>query len=55
VLGLMSDGKWIRGVPVPSHVVMWVTWYLDTWRSGAITYCDVGDMAMEYLETASGT
>jgi hypothetical protein len=22
VLGVMSDGKWIRGVPVPSRVVM---------------------------------
>jgi hypothetical protein len=25
VLGVMSDGKWISGVPVPSRVVMWVT------------------------------
>jgi hypothetical protein len=42
VLGEMSDGKCIRGVPVPSCVVMWVTWQLDTWRTGAITFCDVG-------------
>jgi hypothetical protein len=26
VLGVLRDGKCIRGVPVPSHVVMWVTW-----------------------------
>jgi hypothetical protein len=25
VLGVMSDGKWIRGVPLSSSVVMWVT------------------------------
>jgi hypothetical protein len=55
VLGVMSDGKWTRGVPLPSRVVMWVTWHLDTWRAVAITYCDVGDMAMEYVETTSGT
>jgi hypothetical protein len=23
VLGVMSDGNWIRGVTVPSHIVMW--------------------------------
>jgi hypothetical protein len=55
VLGVMSAGKWIRRVPVPLRVVMWVTWQLGTGRSGAITYCDVGDMAMEYVETTSGT
>jgi hypothetical protein len=55
VLKVMSDGKRIRGVPVPSHVVMWVIWQLDTCCSGAITYCDVGDMEMEYVETTSGT
>jgi hypothetical protein len=49
VLGVMSDGKCIRGVPVPSCVVMWVTWQLDTWRSGAIICCDVGDMVIGYV------
>jgi hypothetical protein len=34
VLGVMSDGKWIRGVPLPSGVVVWVSWQLDTWRAG---------------------
>jgi hypothetical protein len=34
VIGVMSDGKWILGVPLPSRVVMWVTWQLDTWRAG---------------------
>jgi hypothetical protein len=47
VLDVMSDGNWIRGVPVPSRVLMWVTWQLETWRNGAIMCCDVGDMAME--------
>jgi hypothetical protein len=28
---------------------------VDTWRSGDITYCDVGDMAMECVETTSVT
>jgi hypothetical protein len=51
----MSDGKCIRGVPVPSHVVMWVTWQLDTWHSGDITYGDLGDMAMECVESTSVT
>jgi hypothetical protein len=49
VLGVISDGKCIRGVPVPSCVVMWVTWQLDTWRAGAITCCDVGDMVIGYV------
>jgi hypothetical protein len=26
VLGVMKDGKCLRGVPVPSCVVMWVIW-----------------------------
>jgi hypothetical protein len=46
VLGVMSDGKCIRGVPLPSCVVMWKTWQLDTCRTGAITCCDVGDMVI---------
>jgi hypothetical protein len=33
VLGVMSDGKWVRGVPVPSRVVMCVKWQLDKWRA----------------------
>jgi hypothetical protein len=37
VLGVMSDGYWIRSVTVPSCIVMWMTWQLDTWRKGAIT------------------
>jgi hypothetical protein len=45
----MSDGNWIRGVTVPSHIVMCVTWQWNTWRNGAITYCDVGDLAKEYV------
>jgi hypothetical protein len=49
VLGVMSDGNWIRGVTVPSHIVMWVTWQWNTWRNGAITYCDVGDLEIEYV------
>jgi hypothetical protein len=49
VLGVMSDGNWIRGVTAPSHIVMWVTWQWNTWRNGAITYCDVGDLAIEYV------
>jgi hypothetical protein len=49
VLGVMSDGNWIRGVTVPSHIVMWVTWQWNKWRNGAITYCDVGDLAIEYV------
>jgi hypothetical protein len=32
VLGVMSDGNWIRGVTVPSHIVMWVTWQWNTWH-----------------------
>jgi hypothetical protein len=32
VLGVMSDGNWIRGVTVPSHIVMWVTWQQNTWH-----------------------
>jgi hypothetical protein len=55
VLGVMSDKKWVRGVPLPSRVVMRVTWQLDMWRAVAITYCDVCDMAMEHEETTSGT
>jgi hypothetical protein len=55
VLGVLSDGKWIRGVLVPLRVVIWVIWQLDTRRTGAITCCDVGDMAMEYMETTGGT
>jgi hypothetical protein len=46
VLGVMSDGNGIRGVMVPSRIVMWVIWQLNRWRDGAITYCDVGDMSM---------
>jgi hypothetical protein len=58
-LGVMNYGNWIRGLTVPSCIVMWVTWQLDTWRNTAITYCDVGDMAMEYvayryMETTGG-
>jgi hypothetical protein len=49
VLGVMSDGKCIRGVPVPSCVAMWVTWQLYSWRAGAITCCDVGDMVTGYV------
>jgi hypothetical protein len=49
VLGVMSDGNWIRGLTLPSRVVMWVTWETDTWRNGPMKYCDVGDMAMEYV------
>jgi hypothetical protein len=49
VLGVMSDRKSIRGVPVPSCVVMLVTWQLDMWRTGAITCCDVGDMVIGYV------
>jgi hypothetical protein len=49
VLGVMSDGKWIRGVSLPSRVVMCVTWQLDTWRVVAITCCDVCDMAIGYV------
>jgi hypothetical protein len=49
VLGVMSDRKCMRGVPVSSCVVMWVTWQLDTWRAGAITCCDVGDMVIGYV------
>jgi hypothetical protein len=49
VLGVVSDGNCIRGVTVPSRNLMCVTWQSDTWRNGAITYCDVGDMAMEYV------
>jgi hypothetical protein len=49
VLGVMSDGKCIRGVSVPSCVVMWVIWQLDTWRAGDITCCDVGDMVIGYV------
>jgi hypothetical protein len=55
VLGVMSDGKCIRGVPVPSCFVMWVTWQLDTRRSGDITYDDLGDLAKECVETTSVT
>jgi hypothetical protein len=49
VLGIMSDINGILGVMVPSRVLMWVTWQWNTWRDGAITYCDVDDMAMEYV------
>jgi hypothetical protein len=49
VLRVMSDGNWIRGVMVPSRLAMWVAWQRSTWRDGAITHCDVGDMAMEYV------
>ena len=54
----MANG--IRGVMVPSRIVMWVTWQWNTWRDGAITYCDVGDMVMQYvayryLATRGGT
>jgi hypothetical protein len=49
VLGVMSDGKCIRGVPVPSCVVMLVTWKLDTARAGAITCCDVVDIVIGYV------
>jgi hypothetical protein len=60
VLGIMSDGNGILGVMVPSRIAMWVTWQFNTWRDGAITYSDVGDMAMEYVayryvETRGGT
>jgi hypothetical protein len=48
VLGVMSDGNGIRGVMVPSRIVMWVTWQCNMWRYGAITYPDVGDMATKY-------
>jgi hypothetical protein len=49
VLDVMSDERCIRGVPVPSCAAMWVTWQLDMWRAGAITCCDVGVMAIEYV------
>jgi hypothetical protein len=49
VLGVLIDGKCIRGVPVPSRVVMWLTWQLDTWRAGAITCCDVSDLVIGYV------
>jgi hypothetical protein len=49
VLGVVNDGNWIHGVAIPSRIKMWVTWQLDTWRKGAITYCNIGDMAMEYV------
>jgi hypothetical protein len=49
VLGVMSDVKCIRGVPVPSCVAMRVTRQLDTWHAGTITCCDVGDMAIGYV------
>jgi hypothetical protein len=42
-------------MPVPSHVVMWVTWLLDTWRSEDINYGDLGDMAKECGESTSVT
>jgi hypothetical protein len=43
----MSDGNGMRGVMMPSRIVMWVTWQWNKWRDDAITYCDVGDMAMQ--------
>jgi hypothetical protein len=46
----MSDGKGIPGVMVPSRIVIWMTWQCNTWRDDAITYRDVGDMAMQYVE-----
>jgi hypothetical protein len=49
VLGVMSDINGIRGLMVPSRIVMWVTWQWNTWRDGAITYCNVGDIAMKYV------
>jgi hypothetical protein len=59
-LGVMSNGNCIRGVTVPSRVVMCMSWILETWRNGAITYFDVSDMEMEYVayryvETTGGT
>jgi hypothetical protein len=45
----MRDGNGILAMMVPSRVVMRVTWQWNTWRDDAITYCDVGDMEMEYV------
>jgi hypothetical protein len=36
VLGVMSDGNWIRGKTVPSRIVMWVTWQWSMWHYGYV-------------------
>jgi hypothetical protein len=41
VLGVLSDGNWIRGVTVLSHIVMWVTWQWNTWRN-----CHISNIGM---------
>jgi hypothetical protein len=46
VLGVMRDGNGIRGVIMPSYIGMWVICECNTWPDDAITYRDVGDMAM---------
>jgi hypothetical protein len=43
----MKDGNGIRGVMVPSRIVRCVVRHWNTWRDDAITFCDVGDMAMD--------
>jgi hypothetical protein len=53
VLGVMSDGNWIRcAVAIFFDVGDMAIGYVVC---GGVTYCDVGDMAMEYVETTSRT
>jgi hypothetical protein len=50
VLGVMSDGKLIRGVPLPSRVLMWVTWQWDVWKRKVEPKRGISIRAYRYME-----
>jgi hypothetical protein len=69
VLGVMSYSNGIRGVMVPSCIVMWVTlqlntWHIDIWprevepKRGISIYCHETwnlNVAYRYIATRRGT